>query len=191
MRQLIYLLLLSILISGCQQVPTSALEETVDVFEPRGVLVDTRSALDFNSFNIPGSVNLLVDDFLIVQNPMVNLKNQKKSFDPNLNSIIERLAKRGISPLKKIYLIGSKKDSIENKKWKWLLNNLDVKEVELTSLEQFKKNKTRRFSLPESENIWTLHLGPELTQELIINRAKKCFVKNYSKNDKWDEKYCR
>jgi Rhodanese-like domain len=181
----------SLVFVGCQQKPTTAIEESVDVFAPRSVLMDTRSALDYNSFHIQGSVHLLVDDFLVLKNPMAAKKNQKRYFDPNLNSIIERLAKRGIHPHKKIYLIGTEKESIDNRKWKWLLNNLDVKDVELISFETMKKMKNRRFAEPQAEDIWLYKLGPDLAQELVINKAKKCFVKKYSKNEKWDEQYCQ
>lgn len=175
---------------GCQMAPTTALEESVDVFAARTVLVDTRSALDFNSFNIKGSTNLLVDDFVVLQNPLAKPKNQKRYFDSNLKNMIERLARRGIHPSKKIILIGAKKDSIENKKWKWMLNNLEISEVALYSIEQVRKMKHGNFAEIEAEQPWELKLSPDEQKEFILSKAQKCFVMAYSKNKKWDETSC-
>ncbi len=191
MIKVIFAFLLVSTIVGCQQAPTTALEESVDVFAARTVLVDTRSALDFNSFNIKGSTHLLVDDFVVLRNPLAKPKNQKRYFDSNLNNMIERLARRGIHPSKKIILIGSKKDSIENKKWKWMLNNLEVNEVALYSLDQVRKMKHGNFAEIESAPLWNLNLSPELQKELILNKAQRCFLDTYPKNKKWPEEYCR
>ena len=86
--------LLSFILSGvflmlmsCQQKPTKVMEESVDVFEPRTVLIDTRDSLQFQSYHIQGSVNLNSFDFLILK----NAKTQKRILDPDLNQIIERL----------------------------------------------------------------------------------------------------
>ena len=62
-----FIYLLFLLIFSCQQKMTKAIEESADVFAPRTVLIDTRSALDFQSFHIKGSSNLLVEDFLILK----------------------------------------------------------------------------------------------------------------------------
>ena len=84
MIKLFVSVLLASLLVGCQMAPTTALEESVDVFAARTVLVDTRSALEFTSFNIKGSTNLLVDDFVVLQNPLAKPKNQKRNFDSDL-----------------------------------------------------------------------------------------------------------
>ena len=191
MIKLLVPLLFSVLWVGCQMAPTTALEESVDVFAPRTVLVDTRSALDFSSFNIKGSTNLLVDDFVVLQNPLAKPKNQKRYFDSNLKTMIERLSRRGIHPSKKIILIGSKKDSVENKKWKWMLNSLEVNEVALYSLDQVRKMKHGNFAEIEAAPLWELQLGPDMQKELILNKAQKCFVDAYPKNKKWPESYCQ
>ena len=189
MKYFIVLFLMMLIMVGCQMTPTSALEESVDVFAARTVLVDTRSALDFNSFNIKGSTNLLVDDYVVLQNPLAQPKNQKRYFDSNLKSMIERLARRGIHPSKKIILIGSKKDSTENKKWKWMLNSLEVAEVQLYSLDQVRKMKHGSFAEIEAEQPWELKLGPDVQKEFILSKAQKCFVDSY-KNKKWNDDYC-
>jgi hypothetical protein len=191
MIKLIVTLLMASFVVGCQLAPTTAIEESVDVFAARTVLVDTRTALDFNSFNIKGSTNLLVDDFVVLQNPLAKPRNQKRYFDSNLKSMIERLARRGIHPDRKIILIGSKKDSIENKKWKWMLNNLEIKEVALYSLDQVRKMKHGNFAEIEEEQPWELKLSLSEQKEFILTKAQKCFVDTYPKNKKWPEEYCR
>lgn len=180
-----------LLIFSCQQKMTKAIEESADVFAPRTVLIDTRSALDFQSFHIKGSSNLLVEDFLILKNPLASVKNQKRSFDSNLINVIERLASRGIHPNKRIYLMGDKKDSIENKKWQWLLNNLDIKEVILSSVDQIRKIKNGKFSELAAEKPWALSLSPVLQKEFILNRAQICFAQDYSKFKKWNDQFCK
>ncbi|MBC7458930.1 MAG: hypothetical protein H7235_11665, partial [Bdellovibrionaceae bacterium] len=47
MIKFIFAFLFAGLVAGCQQAPTTAIEESVNVFAARTVLVDTRSALDF------------------------------------------------------------------------------------------------------------------------------------------------
>lgn len=181
---------LFLLLSACQLKPTSALEESAEVFGVRAVLMDTRTALDYISYHVPGSANLLVEDFLRLQNPLAKPRNQKRFFDPNLPSVVERLAARGISPDRKVILIGYKKDSVENKKWKWLLNNLEVSDVTLYSFDQIRKIKNGRFAEVESQPAWTLKSGFEVQKEFILNKAQKCFVRYYVK-DSWPEDYCR
>ena len=105
------LVLLSLVILSCQQKPTRISEESAQVFDSRVVLIDTRSALNYESFHIEGSENLLVDDFLILKNP----KSKTRIFDPDLLQTVERLANKGIHPSKFILLIGDKEDSIDNK----------------------------------------------------------------------------
>lgn len=190
MKFLISFALWVVFFVGCQQAPTSVLEESVDVFEARTVLLDTRSPLEYTSFHIKGSTNLLIDDFVILKNPMAKPENQKRTFDPNLPGMIERLAHRGVHPGRKIILIGSKKESIENKKWKWMLNSLDVNEVQLSSIEQMRKNKNRNFAEAEATNPWELRLSPDMQKELILNKTQRCFVEVYPKNKKWNAEYC-
>lgn len=169
------------LLVGCQSKPTTVLEETVNVFAKNGVMIDTRSAFNYASFHIEGSVNLSTHDYLVLKDP------QKKTyaFDPDLNQTIERLAKRGVSPEKKIYLIGDKADSVENKKWQWLLKGLEVEDVVLVEFSDFRKDyKTGRFAAAKSERPWYLKTSEEFQKEFIVKKAKDCFVK-------WSDKLCK
>lgn len=174
---------------GCQLKPTTALEESTDIFAARTVLVDTRSALNYASFHVEGSVNLLVEDFLILKNPLAKKKNQKRVMDPDLKAIVERLARKGIDPRKKVFLIGDKKDSVENKKWKWLLNNLEVEDVTLYSLDEILKNKAGRFAQAEAVDPWPLKDSEYVQKEFILNKAQKCFADKYIKQP-WPESSC-
>lgn len=187
MKYLIVSLLL-IFTVGCQQKPTTALEESADAFEERTILVDTRSALDFASFHIKGSTNLLVEDFLILKNPLAQPKNQKRVFDTNLQNVVERLAARGIHPSKRIYLMGTKADSIENKKWKWLLYNLEIEDISLHSVDQVRKIKNGNFSEIEKQMPWVLKSSPDFQKEFVLIKAQKCFVDQILK---WNDKFCK
>lgn len=170
-----------ILFVGCQNKPTKVLEETVNVFAKDKVMVDTRSAFEYASFHIEGSVNLNTSDFLILKDP------RKKTYimDPDLTQTIERLAKRGISPEKKIYLIGNTADSFENKKWQWLLKSLEVEDVVLVEFAEFRKDfKNGRYAQAKAERPWYLKTSEEFQKEFIVKKSKDCFVK-------WSEKSCK
>jgi len=164
---------------GCQQKPTKTIEETSNsIFKMPTVLVDTRSSFLFESFHIPGSVNLVSNDFLVFK----SAKPKRYVLDPDLTQMIERLAKKGVAPERKIILLGDKKDSVENKKWNWLLKNLGFESIELTSVDEFNaKNKNARFSDPERADGWTLKQSEELQNEFILKKSQDCFVNYNSK----------
>lgn len=159
---------------GCQQAPTKSIEETSNsIFKTQTVLVDTRDAFLFQSFHIPGSVNLLTTDFLILKNP----KQKKYILDPDLNQTVERLAKKGLSPDQHVILLGTKKDSVENKKWNWLLKNLGFEYIELNSLDDYNnKNKNARYAEPKRAEVWPLKLSEDLQNEFILKKAADCFI---------------
>ncbi len=169
---------------GCKQAPTKIIEQNVDVFEKNIVLLDTRSALEFASFHIPGAQNLLVEDFLILKNPLYSVKNKKYLFDPDLNQTIERLAHKGIRPDLKIYLIGDVKNSVNNQKWRWLLSYLEITDISLFSIPEIKKIKNGRFAVAEKQAPWVLKSSIEYQNEFILKQAPKCFVG-------WDQNNCK
>lgn len=173
-------LIFVILLVGCQNNPTKVLEETVNVFAKDSVMIDTRSAFEYASFHIEGSANLNTRDYLVLQNP----KKKTYVMDADLTQIVERLARRGITPEKTIYLMGSKADSVENKKWQWLLKSLEVEDIYLVSFEEFRKDhKNKKFAKSQPERPWPLKSSEEYQKEFIIKKSKDCFVK-------WSEKLC-
>ena len=165
---------------GCQQKPTKSIEEVTNVFKAETVLIDTRSAFLFNSSHIKGSVNLESRDFLILKNPRL----KKRIFDPDLKQVIERLAKKGIHPSKKVLLLGDLKRSEENKKWLWLLKNLEIESTETMSIDDFRKEfKNARYAEPSTAEPWNLKISEELQNEFIYRKAPDCFVI-------WSQKKC-
>ena len=168
---------------GCQMLnpkSTNVMEESVNVFAENTVLIDTRSAFDYASFHITGSLNLNTSDYLILKNPLT----KRRIFDPDLQQTIERLARRGISPAKRVILLSTKANSDENKKWQWLLRNLEVENVRLMSVDEFRKaHPNRSFAEPNREPVWTLQISEDLQKEFIIKKAPDCFVK-------WSEAKC-
>lgn len=153
----------------------------MNVFAKDSVMVDTRSAFDFASFHLEGSVNLNTQDYLILKDP----RKKRYVMDSDIMQIIERLAKRGITPERKIFLIGDKADSHENKKWQWLLKQLEVEDVFLVEFAKFRKDhKNRRFTAAESVRPWVLKTSEEFQKEFIIKKSKDCFLK-------WSDKLCR
>lgn len=169
------LLLYSALIAGCQAAPTIVKQEvSTQDFKDR-VLVDTRSAFEFAGFHIAGSVSLNSGDFLILKNP----KTETRVLDPDLTQVVERLAKRGISPLKQIILLGTSGSDTETQKWRWLLKHLDVRNVEIAGFEEFRaQNKSKvPQAAPESVPVWEIK-----NIKKILSLADKCFV-NWSRTD--------
>lgn len=181
MRKLVLLLTVCFLALSCQQKPTKVIEETSNqVFKIKTVLVDTRDSFAYTSFHVPGSVNLISSDFLIIK----DTKNKKRILDPDLNQTIERLAKKGVSKDSKVILIVDSKKSNEGKKWKWLLNNLEVENVQILTLDEFNQfHKNARFVEPERQDVWTLFKSEQLQNEFILKKANDCFVS-------WNEKSC-
>lgn len=174
--RLIYLVLLSVLFS-CQSKPTLISEEPTNPLPKDIVLADTRSAFEFAGYHFSGSVSLRSEDFLILK----DAKSQKRIMDPDIPQTIERLARRGISPLKSILLISDKKDSIENKKWRWLLKQLDVRDVELVRFEDYREAHPNRIpqAPPERVPVWEVKdIAP------ILKKADQCFVK-------WSDEACQ
>ncbi|MES2801144.1 MAG: rhodanese-like domain-containing protein [Bdellovibrionota bacterium] len=167
---------------ACQQKPTKILDESTHVFEKKAVLIDTRNPFQFESFHIEGSQNLWSEDFLILTNP----KKKTRMLDPDLQQTVERLASKGIHPDKTIVLLNDKADSIENKKWKWLLSYLEIKNIELKSLNVLKKSikgQNNRFAKAEAQTPWTLLTSPDFQKDLVLKKAPKCFLK-------WNDKIC-
>ncbi len=173
--------LLVLILMACQQKPTKSLEETVNAYGVETVLADTRSSFFFTSSHIPGSINLTTEDFLILKNPAT----KKRILDPDLEQTIERLARKGLNPDRKIILLAEKKDGVENKKWAWFLKLLGVENVESMSLAEFnKRHPNSRYPSPSRAESWELKLSPELQQEFILNKASECFVT-------WSDKNCK
>lgn len=167
-----FLFLPFLLLLSCQMKPTVVKNEATDQYEKDVVLVDTREALQYESYHVSGSVHLQTSDFLILKNPLT----KEKVFDPDLNQTIERLAKKGISPEKRIILVSDSKESLENKKWHWLFKKIGVTQVGYAGLSYFKGRIPQE--KPESVATWTITNAAE-----ILKKSKDCFIK-------WSAKDC-
>ncbi len=167
--------LLMLGLGACQSQPTQLKQEVGGTDPKNRVLIDTRSSFDYESFHVSGSINLNTGDFLILK----NAKTQTRILDPDVNQIVERLAKKGVSPLKPVILIGEIKNSFENRKWRWLLKQLDVRDVTTSGLEEFRSQNNSLVPVPKPESmpVWTLE-----NQIEIRSKSEKCFV-NWSDSD--------
>lgn len=180
--KIVSLVLLLLTTWACQQKPTKVLDESANVFVKKSVLIDTRSPFLFESFHIEGSQNIWWEDYLVLTNP----KKKIYALDPDLAQTVQRLAAKGIHPDRTIVLINDKADAIENKKWKWLLSYLEIKNIELKSVNDLKKTakgQNTRFAKAESQNPWTLLTSEDFQRDLVTKKAQKCFLK-------WNEKSC-
>lgn len=170
-----FLVLFGFLFS-CQQKPTRTIEESVNVFDRPIVLLDTRRSLDYSSYHISGAKDLWWQDFVIVDAKTSNSRKRKYFFEKDMTALIERLANRGLSPEKTVYLIGYKQDSTENKRWSWLLKLLDIQDVRLISMDAARKKFTGRRAEPGVEKPWALKTSFEFQDEFIIKKASECFI---------------
>lgn len=170
------LLALGFAVVACQQAPTRIEEESTNNYAKNVVLVDTRPAFEYATYHVAGSVNLNSESFLILK----NAKMKTRALDPDMAQTIERLAKRGISPLKSVVLISDKANSVENKKWNWLFQQLDVKNVSMVPIEDYRKMNKNLVpqAEPEAMPVWEVR-----NQVNILKKADLCFVK-------WSDKNC-
>lgn len=175
MKDFIKLNFLVLFLSACQMAPTKVKTEVGGAADITTVYADTRSALAFSTYHPSGAVSLNTDDFIILK----NAATQSRVLDPDLDQLVERLARRGISPLKKVKLISTKKDSEENKKWRWLLAKLDVTNVEFLTLDEYiqQNRPLRPQPEPDRTNTW-----PVANPEAILKKADSCFV-NWSETE--------
>ncbi len=178
-----YLLMILVLVA-CKHEPTKIIEQSSDIFEKNIVLLDTRSALEFTSFHVRGSQSLLIEDFLVLKNPNAKSANKKRILDPDMNQTIRRLALKGVNPEMTVYLIGDTKNSIENKKWRWILSYLEIRDIRLFSLAEIRKIKNGRFAEAEKKSEWILKSSEEYQKEFIFKSAPQCFVG-------WSDKVCK
>jgi len=85
-----------------------------------------------------------------------------------------------------VYFINDQSSSSENKKWKWLLSYLAVRNVELESPADLRKSKSgsiNRFAQAEPQDEWILKTSEEFQKDLVSKKIPQCFLK-------WDEKNC-
>lgn len=175
MKKIALFFIFGVLLS-CQSPPTKITGETVADTAPIRVLVDTRTHLQYETFHLSGSVHLNSSDFLILRNPAA----KERIMDPDIPQIVERLARRGVSPEREIVLISDRQDSVENKKWNWLLLQLNVKNVIMMSLDGYRQANKNRVPQPNPERaaIWSVD-----RPQLILKQSKYCFVN-------WSDSLC-
>lgn len=180
--KIIFCLFFLIFSFGCQLSPTKISQENAGSLK-NTVFVDTRSALEYESFHLEGSIHLQTSDFLVLQNGLS--KNKKnRVLDPDLKSVIERLAIKGIHPDRKIILMGSPANSIETLKWNWLLKHIEVLNTEVISFEDAKKMYQRQIQKPTSLDPWILKTEKTIVEERIYKKSSQCFVQ-------WLDGFCQ
>ncbi len=168
--------LLALLMLGCQLGPTKLKQEVGGNLDLDRVLIDIRSSLDYETYHVSASVHLQTQDFLILK----TTTPKTYQLDPDIAQIIERLARRGVFPDKKILLVSKDENSEEIKKWTWLLNQLNFKKIESISLKKYILNNKplRPRPEPKRSEVWTVN-----TKENILKNSDNCFVN-------WVEETC-
>lgn len=175
MKRFYFAIAAALVFSGCQSKPTLVKTETVTPGPESLVIADLRPGFEFVSFHVPGSVHLDSADYLILK----NTKPKKYALDADLEQTIERLARKGLSPDKKVLLLYSK-DIFEMKKWSWFLHQLGFNEVDSQLFGEYvdeHKNMRPRDN-PEAVSVWSIQ-----NSEAILKKSDSCFVK-------YSEKLC-
>lgn len=170
MIKIVCTIFLLLVFCACQTAPTKIKNEIGGPSELDIIYADTRSELDFVGFRIPGSVHLDTEDFLI----LVDARSKRRILDPDIGQIIERLAKKGISPNKNIILVEATGNSESAKKWKWLLSKLNILKIEIQQFDEIIKNNKplRPKAEPNRESAWGV------SDKSWYKISEKCFVEH-------------
>ena len=180
----VYLLVICFLFESCKSLPLAGSVPVTEVKsdfqnfkDDQVVYVDTRSALEYESFHIPGTVHLWWEDFLYSG----SIKSNQKFFEPELKNLVRRLALKGVQPDKQLILIHNKNDSSELLRWVWLFKKIKIENVQIKTLEHLKQNskgQNRRFQEPLAQETWNDLKGWNQAeyQDKVLKLATKCFV---------------
>lgn len=127
------LMLIGLLIQGCQNTPTrvfieqpiqSASISVSEMMKRDPVIVDARSFFDYSNAHAPYAVFI---DWRDLQNP-----RDPSLLDPDLDSLAKRLALKGIHPTRPVLVMGyGLKGNGAEGRIAWVLKQLGVKEVYL------------------------------------------------------------
>lgn len=174
MKNIFSVFLISALLLSCKSAPTIMTNEVAAEGPQNEIVLDVRSSLNKAGFAVPGSASFESSDFLILKPGAAS----KRILDPDQTQIIERLARKGLHPLKKVTIVYQ--DLTEAKKWKWLLSEASFTDIKLISFDEyFRKNAPLRpKAAPERVEVWLHQFSPEFPK-----KSESCFVT-------WSEEKC-
>jgi len=159
---------------GCQSPPTKVFESGQGAEKsgekiPRDVLViDARPAFEYAISHLPGSLNMRWEDLAQKTEPYKGLLEKDLYFHAR------RLARYGISPKRKILMIGrGHQGKGEEGRLAWTFRVMGITNVTTKSIDAFSVPLTKQESPPfESVPIWK----PELDLSLVVE--KDVFLKD-------------
>ena len=166
--------LFCVFLVSCQSPPTVLTNEVAPEGAQIEIILDVRPALNKAGFAIPGSASVESADFLILKPG----SNSKRILDPDSPQIIERLARRGLHPFKKITIVYQ--DLIEAKKWKWLLSEASFKKISLIPFDEYisKYAPLRPKAALDRVEVW----NPQFKAD-FFKKSETCFVN-------WSDEKC-
>ncbi|MFN8790849.1 MAG: rhodanese-like domain-containing protein [Bdellovibrionales bacterium] len=138
--------LVGLLTLGCQQKPTvgvtegGLLLENRDyrkVIQPEAVLFDTRSPFEYNTHRVPGSINLIPQDFQVKKDPL---------------DAARRLSLYGVTPETPIVILGD--GSGDEAKLAWEMTQLGLRKVETLRVQVFRTLNLRAEPQRPNAIIW-------------------------------------
>ena len=138
--------LAALLILGCQQKPTVGVTEGGlllenrdyrQVIEPQAVLFDTRSPFEYNTHRVPGSINLIPQDFQVKKDPL---------------DAARRLSLYGVTPDTPIVILGD--GSGDEAKLAWEITQLGLRKIETLRVQLFRTLNLRQEPARANAVIW-------------------------------------
>lgn len=161
------------LLGGCQLAPTkvsSHREFTPSDLEKKSaqplqvegsVLIDARSAFEYNLAHVPGSYNMQWEDFAQTWSTTPGL------LKPETQKLCDRLALFGINPASHVIVIGhGLQGAGEEGRLAWTLYYLGVSDVQFVAIEHFHSQLTQQDSDPaKNAPYWK----PQLHSDVLVD----------------------
>ena len=170
----LFLIVSVFLISACVQNPTLVKEDHKNNFwilqsqlssplkiNDKTIVIDVRSAFDYNVYHVNGSLHFQVRDFY------TRGKNQKYSLKRNKSKLIQRIALKGIEQETPVIVldkgVGEKGEASQVA---WALINLGLENVQVAHVELFKKHFTQRATKSKENKPAWVYKKPKLQEKI-------------------------
>lgn len=181
MMRVVTSLLLTLLFAACATAPTKV-KQTVErkrdsgaaqlapiKITPQTIIVDARSAFEYSTAHVPGSVNLLWSSFNDPERPGV--------LHGDHFALARRLSWMGINPQSHVVVVGNGLGGNgEEGRVAWMLSYLGVSNVQFAELNslKFRLTNLEEDNRPKSVPIWK----PRVVESLAASRDEVIFVVN-------------
>lgn len=165
-----FILALALMLTSCGHKATKGTSESPVVAKKESqkakvtgdtVILDVRPAFDFNMAHLPGSINVVWEDFS--RRP----PDARGLIEKDLHPIARRLALIGVDPQTPVLIVGKGlAGKGEEGRVAWTLESLGVQNIQIANVEDFRERRESKES--KNKNFWT----PQLNESLVISWAE-------------------